>query len=207
MSDDATLLLATETDATKRLADALGAVLEPLPALDATDAFEAFRASASEGARHARVVVCVWLDGVKPAELETLDDDAWQRRFEAPYLLWNFALGAASKRCADGGSIVSLCQAPAALDAPGLTPELAIADGVLALVRSVAAKEGGRRVRSNLVTTPLGLVEGEVIAPPPPLPDFPPPIEVVAGTIRSLLSPDAAAITGRLLSADGGRSL
>ena len=72
------------------------------------------------------------------------DGAAWAAQFEAPYLLWNFALGAAGRRCADGGAVVAVCQAPAALDAPGRTPELAIADGVLSLVRSVAAAEGPR---------------------------------------------------------------
>lgn len=208
MPDDRPLLFATETDATLQLAKAIDAEWVALPEADDPERFEAWRARAMQDAPRKRIVVSVWLTESDTRDLVELDLDAWRRRFEAPYLLWNFALGAASRRCADDGSIVAVAQAPAALDAPGRTPELAIADGVHALVRSVAAAQGGRGVRANLVTTPLGLVDGEVIAPAPPLDGFPGTIEThVAGAVRSLLSEDAAGLTGRVLAADGGRSL
>ena len=208
MPESRTLLLATETPETHQLAKSLEADLEALPSVQHPERFEAWRAAASRAEPRACVVVSVWLEGVRPAELMEVDAEGWRRRFELPYLLWNFALGAASQRCADQGVVVALVQAPAALDAPGLTPELAISDGVLALVRSVAASEGPRGVRSNLVTTPIGLVAGDLVAPAPPLSGFPGSIEdSVAGAVRSFLSPDAASLTGRVLNADGGRSL
>lgn len=203
-----TLLLASEADETHRLAKALDADFEALPAADAPQTFEAWRASTIAGPPRERVVVAAWLSAAKPGELMTVDPDAWRRRFELPYLLWNFALGAASRRVADNGVIVGVVQGPAALDAPGFTPELAISDGVFSLVRSLAAAEGHRGVRANLVTTPIGLVEGEIIAPAPPLSIFPGAIDRdVAGAVRTFLSPDASGLTGRVLSADGGRSL
>ena len=154
------------------------------------------------------MIVAVWLEDAEVGELADLDREAWRRRFEAPYLLWNFALVAAGRRCADGGAVVAVAQAPAALDAPGHTPERAIADGVLALVRSVAEAEGNRGVRANLVTTPIDLIEGDLVAPTPPLEGFPGTIEThVAGAVRSFLGADARGLTGRVLSADGGRSL
>jgi NAD(P)-dependent dehydrogenase (short-subunit alcohol dehydrogenase family) len=223
-----TLLFATESEATRQLATAIDADLFPLPSYQTPDTFEEWRADALLGPHHDRIVVASGFDdathstlppGTPPpprtpasarvrGELISLDEKGWRQRFELPYLLWSFALGAAGQRCADGGAVVAVVQTPAALDAPGWTPEFAIADGVFALVRSVAAAEGPRGVRANLVTTPIGLVEGDLVAPAPPLPGFPGTIDGhVAGAIRTFLSSDAIGLTGRVLSADGGRSL
>jgi NAD(P)-dependent dehydrogenase (short-subunit alcohol dehydrogenase family) len=101
-----------------------------------------------------------------------------------------------------------LVQTPAALDAAGWTLETSIADGVVALARSLAASEGARGVRVNAVTTPLGLIEPPVIAPAPPLASFPGRLDrEIAGAVRLMLSADAAGLTGRVVGADGGRSL
>lgn len=211
MHADRTLLVATEGDATAELAKGLDAELSPLPALETPDAFESWRAEFVQAAPRRAVVIAPWQerDSRTKADLVRLDATEWQRRFELPYLRWNFALGAASKRCADQGAIVALVQAPAALDAAGWTPEFAIADGVLALVRSVAASEGSRGVRANLVTTPLGVVDDdEIVAPAPPLASYPGSLaSEVVGALRLVLSPESVGLTGRLLSADGGRSL
>jgi len=211
MSDQRPLLFASEADATLRLAKALDAEFAALPSASAPEQFEDWRTQAAAGEPRKQVIVATWLSDPGPpeqSELMSLDAANWRRRFELPYLLWNFALGAASRRVADGGAIVGVVQSPAVLDAVGWTPELAISDGVLSLIRSLAAAEGPRGVRSNLVTTPIGLVEGDVIAPAPPLAGFPGTIEVqVAGAVRTLLSPDSLGLTGRVLSADGGRSL
>ena len=220
MSDQRTLLFATESEASRQLAKLIDADILPLPSIQAPETFEEWRADALLGPARARIVVASGFDDTpsrgedKPeaartqGELISLDERGWRQRFELPYLLWSFALGAAGQRCADGGAVVAVIQTPAALDAPGWTPEFAIADGVFALVRSVAAAEGPRGVRANLVTTPIGLVEGDLVAPAPPLTGFPGTIEGhVAGAIRTFLSPDAIGLTGRVLSADGGRSL
>ncbi len=208
MTDPRTLLFATRADATLRLAKSLDAEFVALPPVDAPEEFEDWRTQAAAGEPRDRVVVAAWLVGAKRSDLLGLEPAEWRARFELPYLLWNFALGAASRRVAEGGSIVGVVQAPAVLDASGWTPELAISDGVLALIRSLAAAEGPRGVRSNLVTTPIGLVEGDLVAPTPPLTGFPGTIEThVAGAVRTFLSTDALGLTGRVLSTDGGRSL
>ena len=208
MSDARPLLLASEATETRDLAKALDADFSPLPDVARPETFEAWRSGVVDEAPCDRIVVAGWRAPTDPKDLVLLDEAEWVRRFEAPWLLWNFALGAAGRRCADGGAIVAVCQAPAALDAPGRTPELSISDGVLSLVRSVAAAEGARGVRANLVTTPIGLTGEDVIAPAPPLAGFPGTIDThVAGAVRSFLSDDAAGLTGRVLSADGGRSL
>jgi NAD(P)-dependent dehydrogenase (short-subunit alcohol dehydrogenase family) len=202
------LLFAFKNAGSLQLRDSLGADFEPLPPVDSPDRFETWRTAASAAEGRDKIVVAPWLDDPTSGEINTLDESSWKHRFEAPYLLWNFALAAASRRCTDGGAIVALVQTPAVLDAAGWTPELAIADGVLALVRSIAAAEGPRGVRVNLVTTPIGLVEGNIVAPAPPLPGFPGTLEQhVAGALRTFLSHDAIGLTGRVLSADGGRSL
>lgn len=211
MPDARPLLFATEAEATLRLAMSLDAEFVALPFASAPEEFEQWRSRAAEAEPREHVIVAPWLVDPEPpeqAELTHIDPAQWRRRFELPYLLWNFALGAASRRVADGGAIVGVVQSPAALDAPGWTPESAISDGVLALIRSLAAAEGVRGVRSNLVTTPIGLIEGDLVAPAPPLAGFPGTIEEhVAGAVRTLLGPDAIGLTGRVLSADGGRSL
>ena len=208
MTDPRPLLFATQADATLRLAQSLDAEFVALPSASAPEEFEDWRTQAAAGKPRAQVVVAPWLVDARQSELMSLDSTEWRQRFELPYLLWNFALGAASRRVADGGTIVGVVQAPAALDAAGWTPELAISDGALALIRSLAAAEGPRGVRSNLVTTPIGLITGDLVAPPPPLAGFPGTIEThVAGAVRTFLSTDAMGLTGRVLSADGGRSL
>ncbi len=211
MLDQRPLLFATEADATLRLAKSLDAEFVALPLASAPEEFEDWRSRAADSGPRAQVVVAPWLVTPEPpgrSELVNVDPAEWRRRFELPYLLWNFSLGAASRCVADGGAIVGVVQAPAALDAPGFTPELAISDGVLSLIRSLAAAEGSRGVRSNLVTTPIGLVESDLVAPAPPLAGFPGTIEEhVAGAVRTLLCSDAIGLTGRVLSADGGRSL
>lgn len=208
MESDRTILLATETNAMRFLARCLEAELVPLPSIDAREDFEAWRDEAGTGASRTRVVVSVWNEAPNRRPLLDLDPEAWEARFERPYLLWNLALGAAALRCRDGGAIVGLVQVPAALDAPGWTPEMSIGNGVVALIRSLAASEGRRGIRANTVTTPLPLVGSNVIAPPPPLDRFPGRLdEEVAGAVRLLLSEEAKGLTGRVLSADCGRSL
>jgi len=208
MPDDRPLLIATENEETSRLATGLDADFVSLPDLTSPETFEAWRARVLAGDARERVIVSVWPPATDADDLVELDAEAWARRFEQPYLLWNFALGAAAKRAADGGRVVAVCQAPAGLDAPGRTPELAIADGVLSLVRSVAAAEGPRGVCANLVTTPIGLVQGDLVAPAPPLDGFPGTIEThVVGAVRTFLAADIEGLTGRVLAADGGRTL
>jgi NAD(P)-dependent dehydrogenase (short-subunit alcohol dehydrogenase family) len=208
MSEERTLLIAQENPCAQRLAEALEADLETIPPEDDPEKQEEWRDGCASRDQRARIVLFV--TGKESTSGTVLDqtESEWQARFEWPFLFWNLVLGASSRRIADGGSIVALVQTPAALDSAGWVPESSIADGVLALVRSVAASQGGRGVRVNLVTTPVGLVSRPVISPQPPLDCFPGEIEgEVAGAIRLLLSEDARGLTGRLLSADGGRSL
>ncbi|MFK7894989.1 MAG: hypothetical protein AB8G23_04085 [Myxococcota bacterium] len=212
MSTDRILVLGSDCDAIRTLTSALAREaeidFEPLPPLGATDTFESWRNKTGLEAPQSRIVVAPWNDAPQKGALMELGGEQWRARFEAPFLLWNFALGAAARRVADGGSIVGLVQNAAALDAPGWTPEFAVADGALSLIRSVASSQGARGVRANLVSSPIGLVTSDVILPKPPLDLFPGSLEEeVAGSIRLLLSKDAKGLTGRLLPADGGRSL
>jgi hypothetical protein len=125
-----------------------------LPRIDQSQKFESWRDSASSGEHYARIVVALWCDELESGELLSIDDIAWRTRFELPYLLWNFALGAAAQHCADGGSIVALVQAPAALDASAWVPEFAIACGELDWSVWIAARraEEGKRVAAEVTT-------------------------------------------------------
>lgn len=209
MADDRILLFAQDDVRARALAKALDAEIEAVPDSSSDPAvLEAWREGALAGAPRSKLVVYLGAVTHEPRPLMELDESVWSARFERPYLAWNLALGAASKRVADSGALVAVVQTPSALDSAGWVPEASIADGVIALVRSIAAAEGGRGVRANLVTTPTGLVEPPVIAPQPPLACFPGGLDrEVAGAVRLLLSTDAGGITGRSVPADGGRTL
>ena len=208
MNSDHTTLIASDTPAMRALGEQLAAQFVPLPELATPEGFESWRAEVGAGPDCPHIIVSVWNDAPTRGALVEQDEEVWLRRLELPYLLWNFALGAAARRCREGGAIVALIQTPAALDAAGWTPEMSIADGVVALVRSLAASEGVRGIRANTVTTPVPLVGKDVIAPAPPLALFPGRLEQeVAGALRLFLATDAGGLTGRVLAADGGRSL
>ena len=201
------LILGTGVAAVRALAAALGARLEIVPAAAGDGALEEWRRRSASAARCDRIVVALWSEIPPRAEpLTQLDAAAWETRAEAPLLAWSVALGAAASRCADGGAVVGVIEAPAALDAAGFAPEVGLALAVRALARSLAASEGARGVRVNIVTTQarLGVVP---VAPAPPLASFPGKVErEVAGAVRLLLSADAAGLTGCTLAADSGRS-
>ena len=203
-----TLLLGHEGGFARTLAQELGASLELVPRGASDAELEAWRAGVIAGPACGKVVVALALEPAPgPAPLCDLDTTVWQQRAEAPFLAWCAALGAAASRCADGGAIVAVAEAPAALDAAGFAPESGLAEAVGGLVRSVAHSEGARGVRANAVTTPARVSLGPVPAPPPALASFPGQLaREVAGAVRLLLSEEARGITGRTLPADCGRS-
>ena len=206
MSDGATLLIANGCDATRTLARALEADVEGLPDLKDVVGLERWRERQAEATSYIRVAVAVWPESTEPRPLVAQVEDEWRARMETSWIAWNVALGGAARRVADGGAIVAILQAPAALDARGRVPETSIADGVIALARSLAVSEGTRRVRANVVATPIGVVPDSLTLPSPPLPSFPGALEnEVAGAVRLLLSQDASGVTGRVLPADCGR--
>jgi hypothetical protein len=201
------LILGTDVAAVRALAAALDGHLEFVPAAADDTALEAWRRRGAVADRCDRIVVALWSETAPGAEaLTDLDAEAWETRAEAPLLAWSVALAAAASRCADGGAVVAVVEAPAALDAAGFAPEAGLAAAVRALARSLAASEGARGVRVNTVTTQarLGVTP---VAPVPPLASFPGSVErEVAGAVRLLLSADASGLTGCSLAADSGRS-
>ncbi|HEV7720518.1 MAG TPA: hypothetical protein VGO60_04515 [Iamia sp.] len=211
------LLLGTEAPEVAVLVEALDADVLPLPTQFAeggatdwpwADELERWRAAASDGPVVDAVVVAAWVRSpAGPVPLDGVGLDAWVARGELPLARWFAALGAAVRRCADGGAVVAVVERPAPLDCAGWAPETGVADAVEAMVRSLARSEGGRGVRVNAVTTPVRLVDGPVVDPQPPLSSFPGTVEVeVAGAIRMLLGDDAAGVTGTVLDAGCGRS-
>ena len=201
------LILGTDVAAVRALAGALGGRLELVPVDGGDAALEAWRRRSASADRRDQIVVALWSEiPPRPEPLTQLEPDAWETRAEASLLAWSVALAAAASRCANGGAVVGVIEAPAALDAAGLAPEVGLAAAVRALARSLAASEGTRGVRVNTVTTPARLGVRPV-APAPPLASFPGRIELeVAGAVRLLLSADAAGLTGCTLAADSGRA-
>jgi len=215
MPPDRTLLIGSATPEVLALGVALDAELLALPELGATadpgwswaDALEIWRGSAGEGARRERIVVAVWPQAVASGTLLDSGEEDWTARAEAPLACWFAALGRAVLQAADGAAIVALVESPAPLDSAEHAPEVAVAEGVVALVRSLARSEGARGVRVNAVTTPLRLSPAQPVAPQPALASFPGRLgQEVAGAVRSLLAADACGLTGTVLHADCGRS-
>jgi len=210
-ADDAagTLVLANESELARVLARELAAQVDLLPSLRASDEdWEAARERVARGPAASRIVVAIASDpapGARPLVAQA--DDEWRARGERALFAWCMAAGAASARCADGGAIAFVIEAPAPLDAAGYAPESGLRDAVVALARSVAIAEGARGVRANAVATPARLTSQPLPALAPPLASFPGALaREVAGAVRMLLSSDAAGVTGRLVPADCGRS-
>jgi NAD(P)-dependent dehydrogenase (short-subunit alcohol dehydrogenase family) len=216
VSGPETLLLGTAMPVVAELADALEAelVAVPVPALPAEGALgwswaeelDRWRAAHVDGARVARIVVAPWAADVAWAPLDEVDLDGWLTQCEVPLARWWAALGVAARRCADGGAIVAVVEAPPPIDSAGWGPAAAVAEAAENMARSLAHAEGPRRVRSNTVTTPLRLQHPPLVDPRPPLATFPGTIgHEVAGAVRLLLGGDAAGVTASTVHADSGR--
>jgi NAD(P)-dependent dehydrogenase (short-subunit alcohol dehydrogenase family) len=177
-----------------------------LAAPSSPDGLDAWRTAIAAVPEDDAIIVCTWTDPGPATPLVDLDPGAWRQRVEWPTALWFTTLVAAAGRCRDGGALVAVVERPATLDAPGHAPVVAVADGIVNLVRSLALIEGARGVRVNAVTTRLHTVPPVLLGAAPALATFPGRVEVeVAGAVRLLLSPDAAGITGEAIAADGGR--
>ena len=213
------LVLGTDTQPSRMIAEALGSALvgqpvitdpalaAPAPDWDWAATLEQWRATVAQGPTAQRVVVTLLPEIGSRTPLHELGLQEWIERCEFALARWVAALGAAQQRCADGGTIIAVVDRVAPLDSSGRSAETAVSDAVEALVRSLARSEGPRRVRVNLVTTPARLTTLPVIDPQPPLAAFPGSIEEeVVATCRMLLSDDAAALTGTVLHVDAGRS-
>jgi len=205
------LVLGTAATALVAFTDALAAKLGAAPGFDrlpAPDseaaAFEAWRERLATGPPAPRIVVAVWHERPRPAALVDLADAEWEARAEAPLLAWNVALGAAAARCADGGAIVAVVEAPGPLESAGWVPEAGLADAVSALVRSVAQAEGPRGVRANTLVTPARIGPAGVAGLAP---GYPGTLEgEVLDAAQWLLSDNAGGISGHTLAADFGRT-
>ena len=208
MTTGATLLLGGEGEGARDLAAALGAEVERVPSGADDAALEAWRRAFVAGPPLPAIVVALLGGPPAAGELCEIERAAWDRRADDPLVAWCVALGAASRRIVDGGALVAVVDAPAALDAAGWAPETGLADAVIALVRSLAQSEGARGVRVNALTTPARLGPARVALPVPPLGSFPGTLAgEVAGAVRLLLSDDAVGLTARAIPVDCGRSL
>lgn len=204
------------------VSDALGAALgwaAPVsvpdlaaPAGDAAwhDAVADWRRQVAGQVRPARGVVVAALEAdLVPEPIDEVDPQRWQQSFGRPFVRWFTALQLAADLCADGGSIVVVLDRPSSLDAAGCGATVALAEGIATAARSLAQATGPRGVRVNTVTTPAHTHDptAALAGSPPPLAGYPGDVAThVAGAVRLLLTPDAAAFTGATFHADLGRS-
>lgn len=178
------------------------------PKIGASEAdHEAWRAEQLGAECCDRVVVALWPEVQQLADVADLGADRWAERCDDVLLLWSVVLGAASRRCADSGSLVSVIESPAPRDSAGWSPEFALAEGVIALTRAVAQAEGERGVRANVVTTPFRMGETATALPGPPLRSFPGNLQSeVSGAVWLLLGEEAVGVTASVIAADCGRA-
>lgn len=173
---------------------------------DWADELDAWRREVAALPQAERVVVCTWPAPAARVPLVEVEDAQWLQTVEWPTALWFTTLVAAAATCRDEGSVVAVVDRPATLDAIGQAPVVAVADGMLNLVRSLAAHEGGRGVRVNAVVTSLNTDVSALPGAAPPLASFPGRVDVeVAGAVRTLLSTDALGMTGIALPVTCGR--
>lgn len=161
----------------------------------------------ADGPRHRSVVVCTWEPTLATGPLAELDIASWSAAVEAPLARWFAVVRAAARRCEDGGSLTVVVERPAALDTAGHAPVTAVAEGLIALTRSISMTHGDRGVRANVVTTEVSTAPEVLLGSKPPLGAFPGSVgREVAGAVRMLASPDAVGVTGTVVRADCGRS-
>jgi NAD(P)-dependent dehydrogenase (short-subunit alcohol dehydrogenase family) len=211
---ESTLLLGTAEAEVVRLAEVLGHPITAVPSFSGgseawtwSGELDTWRAGLVRGAVVDRVVVAAWSPLVAARALVDIPIDAWVDQAEAPLAVWVAALGVAAARVRDGGCIVAVAERPSPLDCATRAAEGAVADGVEALVRSLARSEGPRGVRVNLVTTPLRLAPPDPVAPAPSLATFPGSVETeLAGAVRLLTGSGTDGLTGTVVHADCGRS-
>ncbi|MHB1138873.1 MAG: SDR family oxidoreductase [Microthrixaceae bacterium] len=209
------LLIGTDEPEVRVLAAALApASSEWCPELpDASSAelvdarLEEWRDGVGDGPPVASVVVAAWSPSRPASPFDQLSDGDWATRLEQALACWFASLGAAVRRCADGGRVVAVVERPSPLDAAGRAVEAGVAEAVEALVRSLARSQGGREVRVNAVSTPIRVVPATVVAPAPPLPSFPGTVETeLAQAVQMFTGPGVDGVTGTMLHVDGGRS-
>jgi hypothetical protein len=130
-----TLLLGSDTVDVHRLAQALDAELELLPPeADRdnwvwADELAEWRSAALPKPPRERIVVAAWPKSLIEGALVDIELADWERRSEQPLARWAAALGVASARCADGGSVVAVVDGPTSLECSGWVPETAVAGG------------------------------------------------------------------------------
>jgi NAD(P)-dependent dehydrogenase (short-subunit alcohol dehydrogenase family) len=212
------LVIGPNAASTAALGDAIGPVdFCPLPDLDSVAVswnwqwgaeLERWQKSNSYIQKHSGVVVVCWDGYCAPQLFLEIAAEDWLVNVERRMAIWFSAVQLAVQRCADSGSIVLVVERPAALDAAGHSSVVAAAEGMISMMRCVAAAEGKRGVRANVVTTELWTVPEHQVGPTPHLSSFPGSIgREVAGAVRFLLSSDAEGVTGSVLTPDGGRAL
>ena len=109
------------------------------------------------------MVIACWDEIDTPSPFVDVDGTAWSSQLEQRLTTWAVATKVGIARCADGGAVVVVVERPAAFDAVGRSMLVGVAEGVLGLMRAVAASEGPRAVRVNAVTTELWTAPEELL--------------------------------------------
>lgn len=150
----------------------------------------------------------------RPGPLVELDDDGWDAGCEAVVRSTLLVFQAAHQVMGEGGAIVLVNPSIALAGAAGLVAWSAAAEAQRIMAKVAARRWGARGITVNVVSvapavlcddpapalaatgqTKRSVALGDEAASP----------EAVAGVVRMLAGPDARALTGATLVADGGR--
>src|ERR1700727_1932546 len=169
------LVIGPSVPSTVALCDAIGpAEFRPLPDLDSFAVswnwnwgveLERWKHSSPQVKKYSGVVVVCWDRLTAPQPFLEISASDWIVQVERRMAIWFSAVERAAESCADNGSIVLVVERPAALDAAGHSSVVMSAEGMISMMRCVAAAEGIRGVRANAVTTELWTVPEHPVGP------------------------------------------
>tara|TARA_B110000444_G_scaffold241577_1_gene258124 strand:+ start:1867 stop:2538 length:672 start_codon:yes stop_codon:yes gene_type:complete len=174
-----------------------------------SEALEQWREKNCSDKTYKKIVVAIWQQNLSARSLVDTNFDDWVHRCEVPIAWWTVALGCAQSVCYDGGAVVAIIEQPAVLDAENWTPEVAVAEAVVGLIKSLALSDVRRDISFNAVTTSMRMSSEIKLADSQSLlsSSIGRLADEVVGVVKLFLDDNASGLTGKVLNVDYGRRM